>query len=90
MRRFLKVGWLATVLGSAVLFGCHRPAVREKPLPDPLLTSRKPVEGRSYTLNCQPHCRDNIPLPPPPPRDPGTLVSTPNASVVQMLAGSER
>jgi hypothetical protein len=59
------------MLGLSVLVlwggqaGCHRPAVREKPLPDPLLTSKKPIEGKAQFA--EPAPRD-LEVPPPPPR----------------------
>jgi hypothetical protein len=52
-------------LSLALLAGCSKPALREKPPPDPLLTSKKPIEGK-------PSAGDVRPLPgedyAPPPR----------------------
>jgi hypothetical protein len=68
--------------GGAV--GCNRQAVREKPLPDPLLTSKKPIEGRPHVAEAPFLARDDIPPPPPrPPETPGTI--SPEPSVVQLL-----
>jgi hypothetical protein len=42
------VGSTALVLGIAVLAGCTKPALREKSPPDPLLTSKKAIEGKPF------------------------------------------
>jgi hypothetical protein len=67
MRQIVGTIGLAVVVVWGGLAGCHKPAVREKPLPDPLLTSKKPVEGKPHTEDpeaARPH------LPPPPPMPP--------------------
>jgi hypothetical protein len=48
MRHFVRVvGLMALVSGITLGGGCtSKPALRDKPPPDPLLTSKKPVEGR--------------------------------------------
>ena len=67
MRHVLLTPLLLFALGLFV--GCHKPAVREKPLPDPLLTSKKPIEGRTiFQESSDP--REEMPLPPPPPAKP--------------------
>jgi hypothetical protein len=71
------------VLGGA---GCTTTTpVKEKQIPDPLLTSKKPVEGRSRAAEERPVDRDDLQPPPPPP---GAGLSGPgggDVSVVQML-----
>ena len=75
MRHLLLTPLLLFALGAFV--GCHKPAVREKPLPDPLLTSKKPIEGRSiFQETSDP--REELPPPPPAPgKVPGTVVRLP-------------
>ncbi len=47
MRSSLRVvGWLLLVVGIGVGAGCSKPVLRDKPPPDPLLTSKKPIEGK--------------------------------------------
>lgn len=36
---------LSLVFGTYSLIGCTKPALREKKIGDPLLTSKKPIEG---------------------------------------------
>ncbi|MFO0846212.1 MAG: hypothetical protein U0797_28180 [Gemmataceae bacterium] len=82
MRRALGTLGLAAafLLGSQA--GCTKPAVREKPLPDPLLTSKKPIEGKPHLTD--PGERDGE-LPPPPPMPRALPGRAPAGSVVQML-----
>ncbi len=48
MRHTLRfVGTLALVLGIALTAGCNKPALRDKPPPDPLLSSKKPIENKA-------------------------------------------
>ena len=58
-------GWTALILGA---LGCQhsKTAVNTKQAPDPLLISKKPVEGRAATYEAS-AARD--PQPPAPPRD---------------------
>jgi hypothetical protein len=37
------------VVGVVAAPGCTKPALRDKPPPDPLLTSKKPIEGKSVS-----------------------------------------
>ena len=78
MRRFLLTPLLLFALG--VFVGCHKPAVRDKPLPDPLLTSKKPIEGRTiFQESSDP--REELPLPPLPPAArpaPGAFIARQN------------
>jgi hypothetical protein len=59
--RWITLGGLV-FLGA--LMGCHKNAVQTKVPPDPLVTTKKPVEGRT-----RPHAPedDGIPEPPAPP-----------------------
>ena len=57
---------------------------KEKPVPDPLLTSKKPVEGRAHLTDDRSVEREDL-LPPPPPPAPDFLTPRPNDSVVRML-----
>jgi hypothetical protein len=69
MRRSLwRVASLALAVGLAA--GCHRQAVQQKTPPDPLVQSKKPVEGRPQgepaDVAAHPY-----PAPPPGPTDAG-------------------
>ena len=80
MRHLLLTPLLLVALAGFV--GCHTPVVHEKPLPDPLLTSKKPIEGRpSFQESSDP--REELPPPPPPPAQPGA--KTVPGSVALML-----
>ncbi|MFM7152144.1 MAG: hypothetical protein ACKO23_20135 [Gemmataceae bacterium] len=46
MRKTTLMSALALGIWWVGLTGCTKPVVREKPLPDPLLTSKKPIEGK--------------------------------------------
>ena len=79
--RFWMQGILAAVLLAAAITGCTKPAIREIPVPDPLLTSKKPIAGRTMSTDGHsPAGEDLIPPPPPPgadfltPRNEGTIV----------------
>ncbi len=65
MRQMLRTFGLAAVVVWGGLAGCHKPAIREKPLPDPLLTSKKPIEGKSHPAGAE--VRPQAPPPPPMP-----------------------
>jgi hypothetical protein len=73
MRRILTQVVLAALLLGVAQAGCTKPATREKPVPDPLLTSKKPIEGRSRPMDGQPEREDLLPPPPPPAVDSLTL-----------------
>jgi hypothetical protein len=62
-RRLCRLTWAALALGGVTL-GCHRSAVQQKLPPDPLITSKKPVEGRPQAEVPHPLVRLD---PPPPP-----------------------
>jgi hypothetical protein len=67
MRRALNQAILAGLLLLGGLTGCSKPVVREKPVPDPLLTSKKPVEGRSGLSESARGGSEDLLLPPAPP-----------------------
>jgi hypothetical protein len=49
MRRYLgTLGLLSLITAIGLATGCTKPALRDKPPPDPLLTSKKPVEGKPH------------------------------------------
>jgi hypothetical protein len=65
-RTLLRAVLLSLLLGGVVL-GCHKPMVQQKVPPDPLLISKKPIEGRSQLG--EPVLSTRIdPQPPPVPR----------------------
>jgi hypothetical protein len=82
MRRALCMAGLAAFFVWGGAAGCNRPAVREKPLPDPLLTSKKPIEGKPHLTDAA--ARDEE-IPPPPPMPEAVPARAPAGSVVQML-----
>ncbi len=82
MRRTLGKTGLVLLVFWASQIGCNKPAVREKPLPDPLLTSKKPVEGKAQFADWGDRAEE---LPPAPPLPPLPRVATAEASVVQLL-----
>jgi hypothetical protein len=70
MRRLLPLSALAVAIIGGGLLGCSsKPVVREKPVADPLLVSKKPVEGKQNLGTSRAPLNEDIP-PPPPPRDP--------------------
>ena len=75
MRHILLTPLLLVALVGFV--GCHKPAVRDKPLPDPLLTSKNYIKGRSSSQEPS-GPREELPLPPPPP------AQSPQGSVVRL------
>jgi hypothetical protein len=83
-RRF----WMEYVLGGVLLGGClggcHKPAIREKPVPDPLLTSKKPIAGR--TMGTDLHATPGEEwLPPPPPSDTDAVPPRTEGRIVRMI-----
>jgi hypothetical protein len=62
-RLFRSIG-LGALLCLAVLPGCHKNAVQHKDPPDPMLVTKKPVEGRIRTPSVE---ENTIPEPPAPP-----------------------
>jgi len=59
---------LAVLFGLTLAAGCTKPALREKPPPDPLLTSKKPIEGKVSISDVRPAPPEDY-SPPPRPRD---------------------
>jgi hypothetical protein len=64
--RLARAIFLLPLLGGIVL-GCHKPMVQQKTPPDPLLISKKPIEGRIDTGEPVRSARID-PQPPPLPR----------------------
>jgi hypothetical protein len=87
MRHIWGIVGIALVFLS--VFGCHKPVVREKGLPDPLLTSKKPIVGKPH-LESAPEITEKIPPPPPPPAMKGTLSMKQEVPLVQLLGGAGR
>lgn len=71
MMRTVVRAVLAAVLLSGAAVGCTRSAVRQKTPPDPLLVSKKPVEGVPQGT---PAATARVEVPPPP--YPGGDIST--------------
>src|SRR5262245_37557864 len=67
MSRLLPLGALAVAALIGGLVGCSKPVVREKPLADPLLVSKKPVEGKQGLGVSRAPTTEDVPPPPPPP-----------------------
>lgn len=86
MRRTLCTAGLAVILFWCGAAGCKtNNTVKEKPLPDPLLTSKKPIEGRSFSPGASLASREEIPAPPAPPPLPAGAPTSAEASVVHLL-----
>lgn len=86
MRRMLCTTGLAVIILWCGAAGCKtNTTVKEKPLPDPLLTSKKPIEGRFDPVDTSVASRDEIPAPPTPPALPGGATAQPESSVVNLL-----
>jgi hypothetical protein len=77
-------GILAGVLLGGAVAGCHKPAVREKPVPDPLLTSKKPIAGRTIGTDSHWAAGEEW-LPPAPPPGADFPRSRGDATIVRML-----
>jgi hypothetical protein len=56
---------LALVVGIA-LAGCTKPVLREKPPPDPLFSSKKPIEGKALISEVQKAPSEDYSPPPRP------------------------
>jgi hypothetical protein len=70
-RKLRHIGLMTLILGVATL-GCTRSAVQHKEPPDPLLVTKKPVEGRPRSADGLP--AHDAPRPPAPPmHDPAAL-----------------
>ena len=63
-RKLRHVGWLTFLLCGAIL-GCTKAAVQQKTIPDPLLVTKPPVEGRPHAAQASPiHHSEPSPKPP--------------------------
>ncbi len=70
MRTLLgRTGLLALLIGGVVL-GCHKNMVQQKQPPDPLLISKKPIEGKATPGDPVLFPRIDPQQPPMPRRDP--------------------
>ena len=67
MRRTIGGVGVLTLLLTGFTLGCHKPMVQHKPPPDPLLISKKPIEGKPEVGEPVRAARLD-PLPPPLPR----------------------
>ncbi len=63
VRAFWRFG-LTTALASAILGCSHTTAQRKPPPPDPLLVTRKPIEGRPRPVDADLTARLQPPAPP--------------------------
>ncbi len=68
MRRRLRRWGLMTLLLGGMTLGCTRAAVQHKEPPDPLLVTKKPVEGRPRRADAD-LAPDAMQPPPPPVRE---------------------
>lgn len=73
------------LLGLLAVVGCHKPAVREKPIPDPLLTSKKAIERKPQFTAAGPAAREELPPPPPVPVERADAPLAADVPVVQLL-----
>jgi hypothetical protein len=87
MRRLWRIGLSALVVGAALL-GCNRSSVRDKAPPDPLLTSKRAVEGKANVSRSLGTARLETPPPPAPGGDTAT-VRTPGAGSGLELTGMQ-
>jgi hypothetical protein len=79
---------LASLLGGGLLFGCERAALRP-PLPDPLLESKRPLQGKSDQAGTQPVAYSEPSLPPLPANALATAPPTLH-TYAQVAAGEKR
>jgi hypothetical protein len=90
-RKLLLQSALATGLLAGALVGCHKNAIQRKEPPDPLLVTKKPVEGRPRPAETT--TAWNEPTPPPVPNREPLPISAQQAPVVPAgppLAGNQR
>jgi hypothetical protein len=82
---------MALLLGSAAMLGCHKTAVQQKQPPDPLLITKKPVEGRPRPAENTSTVLNEPPAPPLPSRDsyPQTAQHDPGGPGKPFLASGE-
>ncbi len=72
MRRKLRHFGVMTLILGGVSLGCTRSAVQHKEPPDPLLVTKKPVEGRQRPTDGD-LTHETPPPPPMPAHDPSSL-----------------
>jgi hypothetical protein len=65
MGRHLRWITLGGLLLLGAVMGCHKNAVQTKVPPDPLVTTKKPVEGRPRTHAPEDDAMPEPPAPPP-------------------------
>ena len=65
-RRYLGTFVLAGLVITLGLAGCTKPVLRDKPPPDPLLTSKKPIEGKPASTDTRPAPDEDLSPPPRP------------------------
>ena len=63
-RKLRHLGWIVLFFGVAAV-GCTKTAVQQKTIPDPMLLSKPPVEGRTHAAQSSP-IRRGEPTPTPP------------------------
>jgi len=74
MRRTVGRVGLLTLLLTGLTLGCHKPMVQHKPPPDPLLISKKPIEGKPEVGEPVQAVRiEPLPPPLPPPLAPDLM-----------------
>jgi hypothetical protein len=70
MGRLIRIGaLLALILSLSACKNQQQQIIREKPLPDPLLTSKKPIEGKQWGNETVSSTQIELPPPPPMPDD---------------------
>jgi hypothetical protein len=71
MRRYLwTVGLGSLISAIGVVTGCaSKPVMKEKPPADPLLTSKKPIDGRPHISDTRLPADEDYPPPPRPADD---------------------
>jgi hypothetical protein len=74
-RKLWQIGVSLILLGSVVT-GCNRQTVQTKPPPDPLLMTKKPVEGKPSPVVPDATARLDPPAPPLPGGDPAREASS--------------
>jgi hypothetical protein len=76
-RKLGPVG-LRTVLLLGAIVGCHKSVVQHKDPPDPLLITKKPVEGRPRSFESTATAQGETPAPPLPWNDPPAYAGKPD------------
>jgi hypothetical protein len=79
MRNLLPMTLTALAFGGLCL-GCSRSVVRDKQIPDPLVMTRRPVEGKAHTTDYRRASNSEVPAAPQPEGN-ATATSTQPTSV---------